>query len=442
MFAGSAGQDQMSTSGRGSLTNQELQEKYAIDTSVDFSAADLTGFNVAHPSLFVEDKHWAVFDRLREEQPLHYCADSQFGPYWSVTRYEDIKYVDSHHEIFSSDSKLGGAFLGEHAGSKDRRVPENFINMDPPEHSAHRKSVAPYFAGANLKVLEVEIRTRATSILDGLPVGEEFNWVSEVSVEITSQILATLFQIPQEDRHKLIYWTDVASQLDSPELFVDRAAGRAVLDEMGAYFAEYWRSAAQSEPKMNLISLLAHDPATADLDAQHMLAMMILLVIAGNDTTRNSMTGGVLALNRFPDEYTRLLQNPTHIPSMVPEIIRYQTPVAHMARTATQEVAMHGQTIKEGDRVAMWYISGNRDQREISDPYSFQIDRAQPRKHLSFGFGIHRCLGNRLAEMQLRIVWEEITKRFGRIEMIEPPTYIPSSFIHGISELTVVIPKS
>jgi cytochrome P450 len=173
------------------------------------------------------------------------------------------------------------------------------------------------------------------------------------------------------------------------------------------------------------------------MDPQEFLGNLVLLIVGGNDTTRNSITGGVLALNENPGEYAKLRNDPSVIPNMVSEIIRWVTPLAHMRRTVIKDYVLGGQQIKAGDKVVMWYASGNRDERAIDRPDEFMIDRARARQHLSFGFGIHRCMGNRLGEMQLRILWEEIQKRFHMVEVVGDPVRVPSNFVHGFTELPV-----
>jgi len=253
-------------------------------------------------------------------------------------------------------------------------------------------------------------------------------------------MLATLFDVPQEDRHKLVYWSDTVQNLGDPEFFESVEEGFAELWKCWEYFDNVWKERVKrNQPGDDLISMLVHGEATKDMPPNEYLGNILLLIVGGNDTTRNSISGGVLALNQNPGEYEKLLQNPGLIPKMVPEIIRWQSPVAHMARTATQDFDIRDKTIKEGDRVAMWYISGNRDENAIDNANQFIIDRPNPRKHLSFGFGIHRCMGNRLGEMQLNIIWEEIMKRFPKIELAGDPKYLRSSFIHGIRELPVII---
>ena len=421
------------------VSNKEVASAFEIDPGFDPYSIELDSIDPSHPALFVADTLWPHFERLRAEDPVHYHEESMFGPYWSVTKYQDIMYVDKHHELFSSQEKLGGIALG---GSADRAEDVSlpmFIAEDPPKHDAQRNVISPMFVPKNLADLEPVIRERAGSILDGLPRNEEFNWVRSVSVELTAQMLATLFDIPQEDRMKLIYWSDTIQSLQDPDAFETPEEGFKILFECLAYFQELFEERKKQPPKFDLISMLAHDESTKDMPPQELLGNVMLLIVGGNDTTRNSISGGVLALNQNPSEYQKLLQNPALIPKMVPEIVRWQSPVAHMARTATQDTELGGKQIKKGDRVCMWYISGNRDEDAIENANQFIIDRVNPRQHTAFGYGVHRCVGNRLAEMQLRVIWEEITNRFSKVEVTGDPQYLASSFIHGIRELPVTL---
>jgi cytochrome P450 len=399
----------------------------------------LRDFHVGNPELFRTNSHWPYFARLRREEPVHYCADSEFGPYWSITKYQDIMAVDTNHAVFSSEMTHGGITIRDvPAHLRDSRA--MFIAMDPPKHDVQRKTVSPIVSPTNLATMEPIIRERAAKILDSLPIGTTFDWVDRVSIELTTQMLATLFDFPFEDRRKLTYWSDVATAVPMPGAIVESDNARqAVLNECLNYFLRLWNERVNAPPKGDLISMLAHGEATRNMSPGEYLGNIILLIVGGNDTTRNSISGGLLALNENPRQYQKLRDNHALIESMVPEIIRWQTPLAHMRRTAAVDVEFKGKQIKKGDKVVMWYVSGNRDEEAIENANSFVIDRARPRQHLSFGFGIHRCVGNRLAELQLRIVWEEILKRWENIEVMAAPRRVYSSFVKGYETLPVRI---
>ena len=400
----------------------------------DASTLALEEIDVSDPRLLEQDAWRPYFARLRAEDPVHYVADSAFGPFWSITRFDDIVAVDSDHQTFSSEPTI---VIGDLA---DEIPFEMFIAMDPPKHDVQRRAVQPVVAPQNLADMEALIRSRVVDILEGLPVGETFDWVERVSINLTTQMLATLFDFPFEQRHKLTYWSDIAA--GSPEIaggdvsHEERVAG---LQECLETFTRIWHERKGAEGAFDLISLLQRDPHTADMVDRPMefLGNLALLIVGGNDTTRNSATGGVLALNQNPGEYDKLRADHSLIPGMVSEIIRWQTPLAHMRRTATRDVEFRGKQIRKGDKVVMWYISGNRDETAIERPDEFIIDRNNPRHHISFGFGIHRCMGNRLAEMQLRILWEEIMRRFHTVEVVAEPGRVKSNFVRGYTSLPV-----
>ena len=398
----------------------------------------LAQIDVSKGDLFERDEHWDYFARLRRDDPVHYCANSDFGPYWSITKFNDIVQVETSHAVFSSDRDI---VIGDAPGEF---APPMFIAMDPPIHDDHRKTVNPAVSPARLAELEPIIRERAGKILDALPRNETFNWVDRVSIELTTQMLATLFDFPFEDRHLLPYWSDVTTSSETVgNDAMPMARRQEILMECLAYFTKLWNERVNTDkPGFDFISLLARGPSTKDMykDPLLYLGTLMLLIVGGNDTTRNSISGGVVALNQNPAEYDKLRANPSLIPSMVSEIIRYQTPLSHMRRTALADKEIGGKMIKKGDKVVMWYISGNRDETAIDRPNDFIIDRANPRHHLSFGFGIHRCMGNRVAEMQLKIVWEEILKRFPRIDLVGEPVRVKSNFVHGFTDVPVRIP--
>jgi cytochrome P450 len=395
----------------------------------------LSELNPAQPALFQADAMWPYFERLRAEAPVHYTAESEFGPYWSISKYNDIMAVDTNHQVFSSQGGITIATAPVEIGPLPM-----FIAMDPPKHDVQRKTVSPAVAPHMLMALEPLIRERAARILDELPIGVEFDWVDKVSMELTAMTLATLFGAPQEDRRKLTYWSDVATALPGGGVIDTIQQKVEIFGQYHAYFTQLWNERVNAPPTNDLISMLAHGEATRFMEPREYFGNIVLLTVGGNDTTRNTISGSVLALNQNPDQYAKLRENPQLIPSMVSETIRWQTPLAHMRRIAKKDVVFKGQHIRAGDKVVMWYVSGNRDEEVIDNPEAYIIDRERPRQHLSFGFGIHRCVGNRLAELQLRIIWEEILARFPVIEVVGEPKRVYSTFVKGYEHLPVVIP--
>jgi cytochrome P450 len=404
-------------------------------------AQPIEAVDPAQPDLFEHDAMWPIFERLRAEDPVHHAVSPTHGAFWSISRWDDIMRVDSDHNVFSSADGITLQSLESKAEQARGGPRPCFIPMHPPRHDEQRKTVSPVVAPSNLQVMGPVIRERAGQILDGLPIGEEFDWVEQVSKELTAMTLATLFDFPQDERKLLPFWSDMMTNAPGHGPVESWEHKRTELDNMVARFTQMWNERVNAPPAGDLISMLAHGPSTRDMDRLEYAGNLGLLIIGGNDTTRNTISGSVYALNKHPAEYAKLRANPALIPSMVSETIRWQTPLAHMARTATQDVEIGGRTIKAGDRVAMWYVSGNRDGEVVEHPDSYIIDRERPRHHMSFGFGIHRCVGNRLAELQLTIIWEEIMKRFPTIELVAEPLRTHSIFVKGYETLPVVIPR-
>ncbi|TSD99717.1 cytochrome P450 [Skermania sp. ID1734] len=409
----------------------------------DVSTVPLEEIDVSNPFMFRQGQWIPYFKRLRDEAPVHYQADSPFGGFWSVTRFDDIVAVDKDYETFSAEPFI---VIGELPDGLDV---EMFIAMDPPRHDQQRAAVQGVVAPKNLQEMEGLIRSRIQEVLDNLPVGKPFDWVDKVSIELTSRMLATLLDYPYEQRRKLVYWSDLAAgsaeanggENDMDETFdglADMARGLSAL-----WHDKAARLAAGQEPGFDLITLLQSSEDTKDLIKRPMefLGNLMLLIVGGNDTTRNSMTAGVLALNQFPDEFAKLKADHKLIPKMVNEIIRWQTPLAYMRRIATKNTILNGQFIRKGDKVVMWYCSGNRDERKFENPDDFIIGRSNARHHLSFGFGVHRCMGSRLAELQLKILWEELLARFDDIKVVSEPEYPQSNFVKGYSKLMVEVTR-
>lgn len=394
--------------------------------------------NPVNPRLFSEDKLWDYFKRLREEDPVHFNETEIAGRFWSLTRYADIKKVDIDHANFSS---AHGITVGFPVGTE---LPEGaldismFIAMDPPTHDVQRKTVTGVVAPSNLAKLEPLIRERTQEVLDSLPEGKTFDWVDTVSIELTTRMLATLFDFPFEERRKLTRWSDVATAVPGSGIVDSEEQRRAELLECLEYFGRLWEER-KTNPGNDLVSMLVHGEETRDMAPMEFLGNLILLIVGGNDTTRNSMSGGVYALNKFPEQFRKLKENPALIPAMVAEVIRWQTPLAYMRRTANADCEIGGKQIKQGDQILMWYVSGNRDDTVFDNPDELIIDRPNARNHLSFGFGIHRCMGNRLAELQLRILWEEVLERFEDVKLMAEPERTYSSFVKGYTHMPVQV---
>jgi cytochrome P450 len=410
-----------------------------IPAAAEISLADI---NPIAPRLFSENRWQEYFERLRREDPVHFNETESAGRYWSLTKYDDIKAVDSDWENFSSSS---GIVLGLPIGAAPPpgalQGVQTFIAQDPPVHDVQRKTVAGVAAPANLVKMESLIRERTCRVLDSLPEGETFDWVDTVSIELTTMMLATLFDFPFEDRRKLTRWSDITFAIPQPGGIIESMEQRR--DELLGcleYFTVLWNER-KGKPGGDLVSMLANGEDTKDMPPMEFLGNLLLLIVGGNDTTRNTMTGSVYALNKFPEQYDKLVANPELIPKMVAEVIRWQTPLAYMRRTANHDCDVGGKQIRKDDQVLMWYVSGNRDEDVFENANVLDIERHNARQHLSFGFGIHRCMGNRLAELQLRVLWEEILKQFDKIEIQDEPSRTFSSFVKGYTHLPVKVTR-
>ncbi len=415
--------------------NIALSEKLSLKQATALAKSiKLQNINPISPELFEANQFFPLFERLRYEDPVHFAIHDEFGPYWSLTKYEDILAVDKNHVDFSSEPSIVIVDFEE------VNLPlKMFIAMDPPKHTAQRQTVEPSMSRDNMQNYEGLIRERTQFILDRLPVGKPFDWVKTVSIELTTLMLATLFDFPFDERHRLTRWSDVTTAVPGAGIVDTEEQRRDELFECLAYFLEMWKVKQKQKPSFDLISMLVHSAATKEMPEMEFLGNLLLLIVGGNDTTRNSMTGGVLAFNQFPKELDKLKKDPGLMRSCVAEIIRWQTPLAYMRRRATKDIVLRGKHIKKDERVLMWYVSGNRDTDFFEKPDDFIIDRPKVRQHLSYGFGIHRCVGERLADLQLQILWEEILKRFSFIEVLEPPVRVHSSFVKGYRSMMVKV---
>ena len=366
------------------------------------------------------------------------------GPYWSITTWDDVREIEGDWKSFSS---ANGITLSNPPGIPlpDDALPFSaFITLDPPDQTDQRKTVRGISAPSSLRNLDELIRDRTIAVLDSLPEGETFDWVDTVSVELTTLMLATLFDFPLEDRRKLTRWSDIVTTVPDPDSLdpsMTRREVRAELIECVEYFGGLFEQRRQN-PGFDLVSMLAHGAPTKDMSPMEHLGNLILLIVGGNDTTRNTMSGSVYALNKWPEQYDKLIADPGLISNFVPEVIRWQTPLSYMRRTANHDVEFRGKQIEKDDQVLLWYISANRDEAMFGDDADrLVIDRPNADRHLSFGHGVHFCMGARIAELQLRILWEEILPRFERIEIQDEPERTLSSFVHGYTHLPVQVTR-
>ena len=412
-------------------------------TSATPSSKAMDRFDMTAPDMYAEDRWQEPFRQMRKEAPINKVENSTFGPYWNIATTKPIQHVEALPELYSSSYKHGGITLVDRS-KEDINANFNlpmFIAMDRPEHTGQRRTVSPKFTPTNMKAMADDIRARTAEILDSLPQGKPFDWVDTVSIELTTQMLALLFDFPWEDRRKLTFWSDWAGDIEIARDPAMREERLKHLYEMGGYFRGLWEQRVNEEPKGDLISMMIHSDATNKMDELEFMGNLILLIVGGNDTTRNTMSGLVYGLNKFPDEREKLEKNPDLIPNATSEIIRWQTPLAHMRRTATDDAELFGHDIKKGDKLALWYISANREEEIFENPDKLIVDRENARRHLAFGYGIHRCVGARLAEMQIRILLEEMHKRRMQVNPTGKHRRVHACFVHGFRELEVELSK-
>ncbi|MBX3593031.1 cytochrome P450 [Sphingomonas sp.] len=401
------------------------------------TATGVDPLDVTQPELYRDDTWHAPFRRLRAEAPVYHCEQSEFGPYWSISTYKPIVEVESLPDLYSSQA--GGITVAD-LMEGDIKMPM-FIAMDRPKHTGQRRTVAPAFTPSEMQRMRTDIQRRTSELLDSLPVGETFDWVDTVSIELTTQMLAILFDFPWEERRKLTYWSDWAGDIEIAKDPVRKEQRREILFQCASEFGALWQSKLGKDPTPDLISMMIHSDAMAEMDQMEFLGNLILLIVGGNDTTRNSMSAYAWALEQFPDERAKLEADPSLIANATQEIIRWQTPLAHMRRTATQDTELMGQRISEGDKLVLWYLSANRDESVFERPDDIIVDRANARRHLAFGHGIHRCVGARLAELQIGVLMEEMAKRRLRPNVVAEPERVAACFVHGYKQMPVELSR-
>ena len=420
---------------------RETLDRSSLEKPLADADTPLDEIDPSRPELFALDRWQSVFARLRREDPIHYCRDSVFGPFWSLTSYKPIVHVESLPDIYSSAWYNGGFTILDSTDDPSAALPM-FIGMDRPQHTEQRRTVSPAFTPSEMVRLSDNLRQRTGETLDRLPVGEAFDWVDAVSIELTTQMLAIVFDFPWEDRRKLTWWSDwmgdIVAALD-PELGPKRAE---IMWDAAQYFQRLWAERkAMTEPGPDLLSMMAHSDALGGMDERNFLGNITLLIVGGNDTTRNSMSGLAWFMTQYPEEREKLECDPSLIRNAVSETIRKQTPLAHMRRTATEDAELFGKQIKKGDKLVLWYLSANRDEEVFEDPDRWIVDRDNARRQLAFGYGIHRCVGARLAELQLQILLEELAARRLRPVVTGTPERVVSNFVHGFKTLPVTLGK-
>ncbi|ODP37809.1 cytochrome P450 [Sphingomonas turrisvirgatae] len=399
--------------------------------------AHVDPLDVTRPELYRDDRWHEPFRTLRATAPVYRCEDSAFGPYWSISAYKPIVEVESLPELYSSQA--GGITVAD-LMEGDIKMPM-FIAMDRPKHTGQRRTVAPAFTPSEMQRMRADIVARTAEILDELPVGETFDWVDRVSIELTTQMLAILFDFPWAERRKLTYWSDWAGDIEIAKDPVRKEERRQILFQCASEFGALWNSKICKDPTPDLISMMIHSDAMAEMDQMEFLGNLILLIVGGNDTTRNSMSAFAWGLEQYPDQRAKLEADASLIPNAVQEIIRWQTPLAHMRRTATADAELMGQQIRAGDKLALWYISANRDESMFERPDEIIVDRANARRHLAFGHGIHRCVGARLAELQIGVLMEEMAKRRLRVNVTAEPERVAACFVHGYKQMQVELSR-
>jgi linalool 8-monooxygenase len=405
----------------------------------------LRPIDLKDPDLYLPGLPHETFAWLRTNDPVYWNPEEDGAGFWAVTRHADIVAVSADPLTFSSARENGGHRIFNENTIGGEGIEASMISMDPPRHVDYRRMVMGGFTPPRLRDMEAGIRRRAVNLIEAMIAraraeGEPIDFVSAFSAPYAIQTLAELFGVSETDGDKLFEWSNAVIGEDDPELRVSQDYMSACIQEMAGYSLRVWGERT-ARPGSDLISMLVKAAQDGtEMSVPRYLATFILLVVAGNETTRNSISGGLIALDENPEQRERAMADPAILPHMAQEIVRWVSPVLHMRRTATRDAEIGGVNVRAGDKVVMWYASGNRDEAVFADPYRFDIGRtakAGAGKHVGFGYGEHVCLGQRLAELQLRVAYEELFSRLEDLKPAGPPRRLRSNFINGIKSLPV-----
>jgi linalool 8-monooxygenase len=392
--------------------------------------------DLGDPGLYERDEGRALFARLRRQGPVWWTQHAA-GGFWSVLRHKDIVAVSKNPRVFSSARVWGGHRIADETETEiTKGLEASMLSMDPPEHNQYRQMVAPAFEHDRIRALEANIRGRVTAILDRIAARGECEFITSVAADLPIQVIAALLGVPQEDGLKLFEWSNALVGEDDPDMRKSPEHIARCAKEMGDYALKLWRARLR-KPGDDIVSMLVQTEVDGEpMSIPRYFMTFFLLVIAGNESVRNSISGGLVALSQHPAEKQRLIDDARLIPLAAKEIVRWVSPFLHMRRTATEDTEIAGQPIAKGDKVVLWYLSGNFDEDVFDDPERFDVGRQGP-PQLGFGIGQHYCLGWRLAEMQLTMLLQEMLARFPDIAPSGPARRVRSNFVNGIKELPV-----
>src|SRR5437879_407611 len=407
----------------------------------------LSDIDLLNRDAFLDGPPHEWFTWLRENQPVFHHPEPDGPGFWVLTAYDDVVAINRNAKTFNSDQRRGGVVgleempadaEGGNPFADAENAPSLMLTMDPPEHTRYRKLVNKGFTPRMINALETQIRETTARIIDEAVAKGEVDFVIDVAAELPLQVIADLLGVPQEDRHQLFTWSNqMIAGGDDPEYQVDES------ELGGAYigmftFAQQLAEQRKANPQDDIVTTLINAEVDGDrLSELDFNMFFLLLAVAGNETTRNALSHGMNAFLENPDQYQALVNDPSLIKSATEEVLRWASPVMYFRRNATEDIELHGQQIKEGDKVSIWYASANRDEAHFDDPFQFDISRT-PNDHIAFGGGgPHFCLGASLARMEISVLFEELAARAPKVEGIDKPDRLRSNFIAGIKHLPV-----